>query len=225
MASKHVLKIEFTLDTICPFTYLGRRKLQFAMRLAEEENLPVTFNINYLPFDIGKTLTKDGMNKKEWYLGKTGGNKEHLDKMIEVMTSMGREIGINFSYGGEVANTLDTHRTIMKVQREKLGDVEKLMDSLYLQYFEQEQHPSSKSTILQACKAAGVQNLDSMGDFIDSDDLEDDVKESIMEENMTGNDGVPAIMFEGRRRDFTLVGAKSPSEYLNTIKQVLKELD
>lgn len=224
MASTHTLKIDFTLDTICPFTYLGRRKLQFAIRLAQEQDLPVTFNILYLPYDIGKNLSKAGRNKKEWYLEKTGGNEEHLLKMIEVMKSMGKEIGIDFSYEGEVANTLDTHRVIKKIQTEKLGDVEKLMDSLYLQYFEQAQHPSSKATLLTACKAAGVQDIDSMSVFIDSDALEDEVKESIVEQNMTGIDGVPAMVFEGRRRDFTLVGAKSPQEYLNTIKQVLKEL-
>lgn len=224
MKSSHILKIEFTLDTICPFTYLARRNLQFTIRLAQEDELPVVIEIKCLPYDIAKGLTKQGKNKKECYLEKTGGNTEYLDKMIEVMQAMGKQVGINFSYEGEVANTLDAHRVIMKVQSGKLGNVEKLMDSLYLQYFEQEKHPSSKTTLLAACEAAGVSDLSAMGDFIDSDELEEEVKDSIVEQNMTGVDGVPAIMFEGRRRDFTLVGAKSLPEYLATMNQVLKEL-
>lgn len=219
----HEIRIDFTLDTICPFTYLGRRRLQIAMRLAEDDGLPATFKIVYHPFDVAKTL-RGSRNKREWYLEKNGGNVEQNEKMIEAMKAMGREIGINFSYDGEVSNTLMTHRLIMKVQKEKLGDVEKLIDSLYLQYFEQERHPASKETLVEACKAAGVKDLTAIDSFLGTDELEDEVKEAIVEQNMNGYDGVPTITFEGRRRDFTLVGAKAPIEYLNTIKQVLKEL-
>ena len=161
----------------------------------------------------------------QWYIEKNGGNEEQTRKMVDAMKALGKEIGINFSYGGDVANTLDAHRLIMKIQKEQLGDVEHLMDSLYLQYFEQEQNPSALSTLLKASEAAGVADLASIERFLATDALEDDVKEAIMEQNInSGGDGVPYVSFEGRRRDFTLVGAKSPEEYLSTIKQVLKEL-
>lgn len=218
----HTLKIEFTADFICPFCYLGRRRLQIGMRIAE---LPVVYDITYRPFDIGKSLTKAGRNKKEWYLEKNGGNEEQNEKMIEVMKAMGKEVGIAFDYGGEVANTLDAHRLIMLVQTKKLGDVEKLVDSLCKQYFEEQKHPSSKATLLAASEAAGVKDLGAIERFLESDELEDEVKEAIVEANMSGYDGVPCISFEGRRRDFNLVGARSPLEYHNTIKQVLKELE
>lgn len=224
MTEVHELKIDFTLDTICPFTYLGRRKLQLAIMLAKDEGLPATFNIRYRPYNIAKSVSKSGRNKMDWYVDKNGGSREQTEKMVEAMKSMGRQIGIDFSYGGDVANTIDTHRVIRKVQDEKLGDVEALMDSLYKQYFEQEQNPASVSTLLTACKAAGVRDIDGIERFIGTDDLEDEVKEEILEQNINGVEGVPHINFEGRRRDFTLVGAKEPIEYYNTMKQVLKEM-
>lgn len=224
MTEIHTLKIEFTLDTICPFTYLGRKKLQLAMRLARDETLPLDFAITYKPFDIAKNVPKTGINKMDWYVEKNGGSNEQCEKMVEAMKAMGREVGIAFSYGGEVANTLDAHRVIMKVQNEKLGNVEALMDSLYTQYFEQEANPASESTLLKACEAAGLANLDDIKSFIHTDELEDEVKESIVEQRMNAGDGVPCVVMEGYRRDFTLVGAKEPIEYLNTMKQVLKEL-
>ncbi|CCG82632.1 Predicted protein [Taphrina deformans PYCC 5710] len=224
MAEPYKLKIHFTLDTICPFTYLGRRRLQLAIKLAKDEELPLVFDIDYRPYDIAKKLPrKSGVSKRDFYLEKNGGNIAQLDRMVDAMRQMGHEIGIDFSYGGEISNTLDAHRVIMKVQSQKLGDVEALMDSLYKQYFEQEQPPASTSTLLKACEAAGVRDLDSIRSFIDFDELEDEVKEAIVEQNINNSEGVPCIEFEGYRRDFTLVGAKDPIEYLNTMKQVLKE--
>lgn len=50
-----------------------------------------------------------------------------------------------------------------------------------------------------------------------------DVKREIQEQAGNGVDSVPYIVFEGRRRDFTLVGAKEVDEYVKTLEQVVKE--
>lgn len=50
-----------------------------------------------------------------------------------------------------------------------------------------------------------------------------DVKSLIQEQAMNGVDSVPTIIFEGKKRDFTLVGARDVEEYEKTLHQIAKE--
>lgn len=95
--------------------------------------------------------------------------------------------------------------------------------ALYAQYFEQAQHPSSPSTLLEAATAAGIDEAEAKT-FIDHeyDELQD-VKALIREQAGNGIDAVPYIMIEGQRRDLTLEGAKEIPEYVKALEQIAKE--
>ena len=90
-------------------------------------------------------------------------------------------------------------------------------------YFEEGAHPSSAQTLLAACKDVGV--LDDEVRAVVEDEQEGliDVKRLIREQASNGVDAVPHITVEGRRRDFTLTGAKEVDEYTKTLEQVVKE--
>jgi predicted DsbA family dithiol-disulfide isomerase len=76
---------------------------------------------------------------------------------MKLMTAYGNSAGIDFKFNGVVANTLPAHRVIQHFQEAKGADVaNKLVMSLYRQYFEEEKHPSSKETLMAACKEAGI---------------------------------------------------------------------
>jgi predicted DsbA family dithiol-disulfide isomerase len=50
-----------------------------------------------------------------------------------------------------------------------------------------------------------------------------ETKAAIQEQAGNGVDSVPYVIFEGRKRDFTLIGAKSVAEYEKALGQVAKE--
>ena len=93
---------------------------------------------------------------------------------------------------------------------------------MYSQYFENERHPSSDETLLKAAVEAGIPE-DEAKTFIENrDEGMMDTKLAIREQK--GNtDAVPYIMIEGKRRDFTLEGAKDIEEYYKNLVQVAKE--
>lgn len=141
-----------------------------------------------------------------------------------LMTAYGIGEGIDFKFGGQVANTLQAHRVIQHFQEVKGPDTaNKIVESLYRQYFEEEQHPSSRETLLRAAIKAGIDEKEA-NEFLD-DESEGlmDVKMLIREQAGNGIDSVPYIVIEGRRRDFTLVGAKEVKEYVSALEQVIKE--
>ncbi|BFZ54389.1 hypothetical protein PYCC9005_001424 [Savitreella phatthalungensis] len=132
------VSIEFTLDTICPYTYLARKSLRAALAIVqmsatqvraflaldETESppgidlskfpLPMSFEITYKPFFLAEGLKES--NKYEWYLAKCHGDRVACDEMICAMQARARTRGIELSYDGTVSHTLHAHRTLQWVQ-------------------------------------------------------------------------------------------------------------
>lgn len=147
-----------------------------------------------------------------------------MRKYVALMTAYGKEEGIAYEFGGTVGNTLQAHRVIQLVQETKGAEVaEKVVDSLYKQYFEEERHPSSKETLLRAATDAGLSQSEAKQIAEDEDEGLMDVKMLIREQKGNGVDAVPYVVFEGKRRDFTLEGCKEVEEYVKVLQQVVKE--
>ena len=143
---------------------------------------------------------------------------------VTLMTAYGVGEGIDYKFGGQVANTLQAHRVIQHFQEEKGSEVaDSIVSSLYRQYFEEEKHPSSPETLLKATTEAGVDEKEARAFIEDRNEGLMDVKTLIREQKGDGVDSVPYIVIEGKRRDFTLVGAKEVGEYVKALQQVVKE--
>jgi predicted DsbA family dithiol-disulfide isomerase len=221
--------VSFTLDTICPWTYLAYRRLTTALTKYADANPdgPVAFHLKFMPYQLYPDASKDGEGKYEWYKReKYRDSEELMNKYMIIMSAYGRacEPPIEFRFGGTMANTLDAHRVIQHFQEEK-GEVvaRKIVDSLYSQYFENERHPSADDTLLTACKDAGLDEAASRAFIDDSQEGLQDVKMLVREQARNGIDAVPHVVFEGKRRDLTLTGAKEIAEYLKTMEQIAKE--
>lgn len=145
---------------------------------------------------------------------------------IKVMTAYGASAGIQYKFGGTVANTLHAHRLIQHVQSHSSDGHEKadkLVTSLYHQYFEEEKHPSNHETLMQACKDAGIDEDEARKVVENENTGLDEVKEAILEQRVNGIDSVPMVLVEGRRRDFTYQGAREVEDYVKGLLQVVKE--
>ena len=95
--------------------------------------------------------------------------------------------------------------------------------ALYTQYYEHGRHPSSLSTLLTAATAAGISEKEARTFISDEDEGRQNVKRLIREQALNGIDSVPYIIFEGKRRDFTLEGAKEVEDYVKALNQIAKE--
>jgi predicted DsbA family dithiol-disulfide isomerase len=128
--------ISFTIDTCCPWTYLARRRLSKALAqfTTKHPNAPIRFAVKYLPYQLYPEASKEGEDKYEWYKReKYGSSEEQMKKYMLLMGSYGNAEGIDFKFGGRMANTLDAHRLIWWVQETKgAGVAEKAVDCMRL---------------------------------------------------------------------------------------------
>ncbi|KAJ9133479.1 Thioredoxin-like protein [Coniochaeta hoffmannii] len=227
-------QITFTLDTICPWTYLAKRRLDAA--LAQARSLPEITSHDIIfkpplirPYQLYPDFPADdggGTDKYAWYRDtKYDGSEERMQTYARLMASYGAEAGINFSLRGVISNTLEAHRVIQQVQEERGPEAAgRVVDALYRAYFEEEKAPASVETLVAACQEAGIGRDEA--ERLVSERREDALRETkrmVLEQKMDGVDSVPSIRIEGRRRDITLVGAKSVEEYVKALVTVAKE--
>ncbi|KAH8893279.1 thioredoxin-like protein [Thozetella sp. PMI_491] len=221
--------ISFTLDTVCPWTYIAKRRLDAALSQVRSDpaiSSKVTFAVKFLPYQLYPTFPAGpGEDKYAWMRDtKFQGADEKMDMFVTVMRSYGAPLGIDFKFTGTVANTLHAHRVLQHFQESKGAETaNRIVDALYRTYFEQEKSPSSTETLLAACVEAGIDEDEAKAVVEDESEGLADVKSAIRESAMNGIDSVPYIVVEGKRRDFTLVGAKEIEDYVKTLTAIAKE--
>ncbi|KXL51085.1 hypothetical protein M433DRAFT_463690 [Acidomyces richmondensis BFW] len=217
-------EIQFTLDTICPWTYLAKRRLSKALSKTPPDS-SVSFKVRYLPYQLFPGASQEGEDKYEWYRKSRYGDSDEKMKMYtKLMSAYGKAEDINYKFGGTVANTLQAHRLIQHFQETKGPEIgDKIVDSLYRQYFEEERHPSSPETLLRAATEAGISENESKAFIEDEDNGLMDVKMLIREQAGNGIDSVPYIVIQGKKRDITLEGCREVDEYVKSLNQIIKE--
>lgn len=228
-------EIQFTLDTICPWTYLAKRRLDQALAQIRSgdsagaqgvtNSSPVHFTVIYKPYQLYPDASREGEDKYAWYRRtRYGDSAEKMEKYMMLMSSYGKSEGIDFKFGGTIASTLMAHRMIQFWQEKKGPETaDRLVKSLYRQYFEEERHPSSRDTLLAAAKEAGLDVGEAEQFVEDEDEGLQEVKMLIREQAGNGIDAVPYIVIEGKRRDITLEGAKTVDDYVKALKTIIKE--
>jgi predicted DsbA family dithiol-disulfide isomerase len=140
-----------------------------------------------------------------------------------IMTNHGNEAGIDFDFGGIIANTLPAHRVLQYFQSSKGSVVaDKLVMSLYRQYFEEAKSPSANETLLRACKDAGIDEKEAKKVIDDEYEGLQEVKSLIQEQKGNGVDVVPLVVVEGSRKDVTITGAQSVKDYVKALREIVK---
>ncbi|KAJ4305932.1 hypothetical protein N0V90_001465 [Kalmusia sp. IMI 367209] len=204
-------------------TYLALLRLRIALSSFQSDK--VIFTLRFAPYQLYPEFSSEGQDRYEWYKKEKYNDDEDRMRMYTgYMAALFEAENVLFTPHGIIANTLPAHRLVHCVQESKGPDEAlRLVESLYALYFTRGAHPSSEETLKRAYVEARLE-----GDAVEavvSDEGEGllEVKSAIREQAGNGVDSVPYIVFEGRRRDFTLVGAKEVSEYVKTMEQVAKE--
>jgi hypothetical protein len=93
----------------------------------------VNFTVKYFPYQLYPEASKEGEDKYEWYKkSRYGDSEEKMEMYTTLMSAYGVTAGIDFKFGGTVANTLDAHRVIQHFQEEKGAETaDKLINGIH----------------------------------------------------------------------------------------------
>ena len=113
----------------------------------------MSFDIEWHPYQLNPAASKtDPKVKLEHYKQKLGARR--TAEMVPYMQSVGEPLGIKFSYGGLIANTLDSHRLIY--WSKQFGKQDQVVEELFKDYFERERNIGDNQVLADAAGRAGL---------------------------------------------------------------------
>jgi len=116
-ASPATLQVDVIADLICPWCYLGKRRLDDALSAVHGPS-----KISWYPFQINPAMSAEGMPLDE-YLEKRFGSVEKLQPVMDELTQLGKDEGVNFNFDKleRVPNSLDAHRLMKLAETEEIS--------------------------------------------------------------------------------------------------------
>ncbi|KAI9172498.1 hypothetical protein HJFPF1_02000 [Paramyrothecium foliicola] len=218
-------QVTFTLDTICPWTFMAKKRLDKALEQvrASPAASGITFTLHFDPYQLHPELPET-IDKQDWYLHtKFLGNADAHKSLQERLGGLAAAEGSALRFDGPIGNTFQAHRVIQRVQADKGPEAaNRLVDALYRRYFTEARHPAADDTLLEACVEAGVDEAEARDLVHDKTRGERELRDHL---RMVARDldAVPVVSVEGRRRDITLTGAKEVEAYVKALETVIKE--
>lgn len=149
--SDHAIEIDIYSDVVCPWCYVGKRRLERA--LAQLDGAPI--RMTWRPFQLNPTMPKEGMERIS-YLEAKFGSLDTFRRLEEHLLTAGAAEQIPFAFDKIVRtpNTFLAHRLIWYAERQACQDV--LVESLFKGYFEEGADIGSVSVLTRLAEPAGL---------------------------------------------------------------------
>jgi predicted DsbA family dithiol-disulfide isomerase len=198
------LAIDVLSDVICPWCYIGKRRLEKAIAAFDE---PV--KVRWLPFQLNPTMPREGVGRRD-YRTKKFGSWERSQELDARLVAVGKEEGISFAFDRMewTPNTLDAHRLIWLAEKQGVQDA--VVEALFRAYFTEGRDISNRQTILDVVAGADLDRHEGEA-VLNSDDGLEAIKDAEALARRLRVDGVPFFVVNGK---IMLSGAQQPEAFL-----------
>ena len=187
------LSIDVYSDVVCPWCYVGKRRLETALALT---GLQPTVGLRWRPFELNPTMPGRGMDRTT-YLEAKFGSQQAVESMLDHVRETGRQSGITFAFERipRTPNTFDAHRLIWWASNQ--GQQDALVESLFKGYFEEGADLSDWNVLLDLGTRAGLDRAQSQR-CLESEESGAAVREDEQQGLRLGIRAVPYFHVAGR---------------------------
>jgi len=211
-AAADALTIDVVSDVVCPWCFLGKRRLDAAIRASESDGAPIA--VRWRPFQLDPWIPAEGMDHRDHIMAKFK-DDVRLTAIHDRLTEMGREIGIAYAFDRieRAPNTIDAHRLIRWAS---VGDKQDaVVDRLFRLYFEEGRDIGDRKLLIAVARECGMDAERVEKHYADGDDI-DSVRAEIDQAQAIGVTGVPFFIFASR---FGVPGAQDAEVLIKAIAQ------
>ena len=193
------MKIEVASDVVCPWCYIGKRRLERALALLKDLDV----ELRWLPFQLNPGMPKEGMPRAEYRKAKFGSLERSRELDARVIAE-GKGEGIDFAFDRieRTPNTSAAHQLIAAAP-----DQNSVVNALFRAYFEEGKDIGDPAVLAQIAEHSGVS---------DWPDQARDVSRLEEEVRAMGITAVPTFIFE---RKTGIAGAYPPEQLAAAIRQ------
>jgi predicted DsbA family dithiol-disulfide isomerase len=199
------LLIEIASDVVCPWCYIGKRRLEKALASLKGE---VEARIEWLPFQLNPGMPEGGVARADYRRQKFGSVEKSraLDARV-AQEGAGEGIAFAFDRMQRTPNTIAAHQLIDLAQKQGKGDA--VVDALFRAYFEEAKDIGDAEVLKGIAEGAGVAGWPAKENLAEVREKEERVRD-------LGISGVPTFIFN---RESGLSGAYPPEQLAKAIRE------
>jgi predicted DsbA family dithiol-disulfide isomerase len=203
-AADDALVIDVVSDVVCPWCFIGKRRLEKA--IASRPDIPVV--VRFRPYFLNDWVPRDGISRTE-YLTTKFGSVERYNANAQRIVAVAAAEGLTYAPDKikRQPNTIDCHRLIYWA--EASGAAPRMKQRLMDLYFTEGGDLSDREVLVQAAVDCGLDGA-RIRDLLASDTDLATVEQAAVSAKESGIEGVPFFIFGGA---LAVSGAQSP-EYL-----------
>ncbi|NBI29874.1 DsbA family oxidoreductase [Chengkuizengella marina] len=210
------MKIEVYSDFVCPFCYIGKRRLEEALeRSSFKEKTEVTFK----SFELNQNSPRDtDLSIHEIIANKYSISIEQAERSNEGIGKQAAAVGLDFRFDKMTpTNTFDAHR-LAKYSSTK-GKEAELTERLLKAYFTEGKHIGDHETLLEIVEEIELDREEAKA-VLESDDYRDDVRRDESEAHNLGVQGVPFFVINNK---YAISGAQPTEAFVEALNKVAAE--
>lgn len=204
------MHIEIYSDVVCPWCYVGKRRLERALATFGGE-----VRTTWRPFQLNPTMPLEGADRKT-YLEAKFGSLEAFERLEGQVIEAGASERIPFAFEQiqRTPNTFAAHRLIWHAERQ--GKQDAVVEALFHAYFVEGRDIGNVATLAQVAAQAGLERAETEA-FLNSDDGVADVKAEEAAGHSLGIRGVPYFVMNGA---YAISGAHPSETFVSALKRI-----
>ncbi|WP_395049260.1 DsbA family oxidoreductase [Flavobacterium sp.] len=210
------LKVQIWSDIMCPFCYIGKRRIEEALTLFEH-NEAVEIEWKSFQLDAGFISSPED-NIIEHLAEKYRKDMDWAQTMVDNMTENAKTAGLDFHFEKAVlANSHNAHRLLHLAKKHDLAN--ELEEMLFKAYLTDGKDLNNLNILSQLGIAIGLKAED-VAQVLHSNAYSKEVKQDIQEANAIAVQGVPFFVFDNK---YAISGAQPATAFLQTLEKVWQE--
>ena len=199
------IAIDVVSDVMCPWCYIGKRRLEAAAAAHPD----IALDVKWRPFQLDATIPETGMDRRI-YLERKFGGPEAIERVYAPVRAAGEAEAIPFAFDKirRSPNTFNAHRLIRWAGLEGLQD--EMVERLFRLYFLEGGDLTDLAVLANAASEAGMDKA-VVERLLAGEADRAEVRAEIESAQRMGITGVPTFIVAGR---YAVVGAQ-PAEVLS----------
>jgi predicted DsbA family dithiol-disulfide isomerase len=214
--NKNKMKIEVWSDIMCPFCYIGKRKLDMALALFKDaQNIEVIWKSFQLIPDM---ITTPGKNINQILSEEKGISLEHAKSMNDYVSEMAAQTGLSYKFDIAIpANTFNAHRLSHLAKQHGLQN--EIEEKLFAAYFTEGRNIDDIKTLVEIGTETGLNSVETES-VLSGDRYEEEVRYDIYEAKQSGIRSVPFFLFNNKQ---TISGAQDNAVFMLTLTKAYND--
>lgn len=210
--SSRSITIDIYSDVICPWCYVGKRRLERALTLIGDE---LEARVTWRPFQLNPTMPVEGKDRTD-YMESKFGSFDTFKRLEEHVVAAGEEEGIVFAFEkiARTPNSFLAHRLIWYAHQHGLQNA--MVECLFKGYFEEGVEIGSLAALVRVAEKAGLQTEE----FLKGEGGVAEVKAEEAVGHRLGIRGVPYFVFNGV---YALSGAQQSDQFVAALRKVVAD--